>query len=172
MDNMIKRISFFALVVLAATRQTQACACAPATFDSALTNNDGLLFRATVIREVTVPSQPTRSDVAMATNKMRRYIVQIARVVKGCTVKNMERIMVTSIGDPMCGTTLAINSEYVLSSTASQPLDAASRAMLGNRSKVTRNVFISSCGFSRIWNAVSESDRITMRDFSNQCNTQ
>jgi Tissue inhibitor of metalloproteinase len=169
---MMRRISLFAIAIFAAIRQAQACACTSATVDSALNSSDGLIFRATVIREVTASSPPTRSDAAMASNKMKRYIVQIARVVKGCSVKNMERIMVTTLGDPMCGTALAINSEYVLSSTASQPLDAVSQAMLGNRSKVTRNVFISSCGFNRIWDAVSESDRITMRDFSNQCETQ
>jgi hypothetical protein len=146
------------------------------SIDSILQNDASCVVRGTVIRDLS--SAPRQSHHGMNEDESlpdtRKYIVQVSRVIKGCAVRAMDRIMVASFVSPeICGQgPLALNTEYIFSSTAhSQPMDIYSRAELGNRSKVKQTMWTTSCGFNLAWDAVSTSEREVIRGYRNQCPT-
>jgi hypothetical protein len=159
----MKLLSFstFLLLLAALLVQSQAGASASTSLEVAMSPEDGLLFRATIVREV-----PTDGDA----NESKQYVVQITRVIKGCTIKTNERILVTMRRSAVSsGEALSMNTEYLITSTMSQPLDQSNKAALGNRSVLAKNVWINSRGLNQTWESVSLADKAAIRTYKNQC---
>jgi hypothetical protein len=124
-----------------------ACECGPATLALALQTSGDLVFRGSVLREA-----PSAVGV-------RSYIVQVVQVFKGYSMKPLDRVLVYTLDQAKLGIEiLTLDSDYVISTFASQPIDAATRAQLGNRSKATRSVLMNSCGFNKRWVNLSAHD--------------
>jgi hypothetical protein len=153
---------------------TLACSCMPMSLNETMyASTESLFFRGTVVRDITPPPpvpDPNNPIFLMPTGR-NQYVVQVGRVFKGCTVKQSERILVTSaVQSSMCGLQLGVGANYVFySGLAPKPVDAATLARLGNRTKVTSTVNIHLCGYNRPWDSVSEDDKNTLRSFPRKC---
>jgi hypothetical protein len=158
MATKLIRLALF-LAACSSFEFTLACGCRQPELGSALRQPDGLVFRGTVLREV-VPSSTDDNGA----QRIRKYIVQVARVIKGCTIKPMERVLVTSFGGPeMCGEILDVNGDYLLSAPVSQPILDNARAELGNKSKATQTLWITACGVNKTWDSVSGNEKQLIR---------
>lgn len=159
---------FVALLVFV-VQDTLACSCMPTSANSTLYESwhaTGLVFRGTAIRDISPPPPP---DTPFG-SELKIYLVQLGRVFKGCSLKAMDRIVVTTRSSgSMCGNPLALNVGYVLSSGPSRPIDNTTRAELGSRTKVTQQVSIAMCGYNRHWDPVPEEEKAVLRSYEKIC---
>jgi hypothetical protein len=163
-----------ALLLAAFPQAALACSCIAVDFNTSLYQFDPLYFRAKVVRDLNAqPPQPVgqgNNTVVMMLDPFmdKRYVVQVGRVFKGCSIKAGDRLLVTS-GAHSCGITLAVGADYVLSSGLSQPIDATTRTNLSNRTKMTQKVDVGSCGFNRVWETVGEENKAMLRSYEKTC---
>jgi Tissue inhibitor of metalloproteinase len=153
---------------------TLACSCLRMGLNETMyASDESLFFRGTVVRDITPPPPvpDPNNPIFMMPNGRNQYVVQVGRVFKGCTIKQSERILVTSpMQSSMCGLSLAMGASYIFESgLAPKPVDAATLARLGNRTKVTSTVSVFLCGFNRPWDSVSEDDKNVLRAFPRKC---
>jgi hypothetical protein len=99
-----------------------------------------------------------------------KYVMEIARVFKGCSVKASDRIMVTTMkSSGLCGLNLSVNYSYILPSGMGAPIDAENKAILGNRTKVSQTVDVNSCGFYADMQYMSNATLAELRAYKNKC---
>lgn len=140
--------------------------------DSAATH----IFRGTVIRDISPLHESTSALSPPGTASLNepltvsptvRYVVQVNRMYKGCSLKAMDRILVTSGG--VCGTSFQLDTTYLFTTDRLQPMDAAHRAMLGNRSKVKQVLYTSSETVTQEWNQVNDDDKAVYNASRRKC---
>jgi hypothetical protein len=166
----------FAAALAAFPHVTLGCSCIAVDFNTSLHEFGDMYFRGRVIKDITAqPPKPVKRgnatdvDIIMPFDFAdKKYVVQVGRVFKGCAIKPTDRLLVTS-GAHSCGISLTVNGDYVFSSGIPQPLDADTRAVLGNRTKITQSVEVGSCGFNQIWTTVPEEQKAMLRSYKKKC---
>jgi Tissue inhibitor of metalloproteinase len=162
---------FLALIALQLPQQADACDCYVKNPDATLYERypGELFFRGTVIKQI--KTYPSGDEVNQRFDMTPlKYVMEIARVFKGCSIKASDRIMVTTMkSSGLCGLNLSVNSSYVLSSGMGAPIDAETKAMLGNRTKVSQTVGVNSCGFYADMQYMSNATLAELRAYKNKC---
>jgi Tissue inhibitor of metalloproteinase len=158
------------LLALIALQQADACSCYMRNPDAPLYERypGDLFFRGTVIKQLTFPTG--NGITKMFDMTPLKYVVEIVRVFKGCSIKASDRIMVTTMRDSaLCGVNLSVNSSYIHSSGLGMPIDAETKAMLGNRTKISQTVDVNLCGFYANMQYVSNATLAELRAYKNKC---
>jgi hypothetical protein len=89
---------------------------------------------------------------------------------KGCSIKPSDRIVVTAMKDSsQCSVNLSVNSSYILSSGLGTPIDAETKSMLGNQTKVSQTVGVDLCGFNANMQYMSNATLAELRAYKNKC---
>jgi Tissue inhibitor of metalloproteinase len=161
---------FLALIALQLPQQADACSCYMRNPDAPLYERypGDLFFRSTVIKQLTFPSG--NGITQMFDMTPLKYLVEIVRVFKGCSIKVSDRIVITTMKDSsLCGVNLSVNSSYILSSGLGTPIDAGTKAMLGNRTKVSQTVDVNLCGFYADMQYVTNATLAELRAYKNKC---
>jgi Tissue inhibitor of metalloproteinase len=141
-----------------------ACRCMQTTVESILTTTESVAFRGTVMRQVYT------NDTSTQTNK---FVFAVGRVFKGCDIQPSDRIVVqTGSNSAMCGLDLKVGTNYLLTSrSTTQPLDKAMLDVLGQSTKISRQLWVSTCDFVREFTAVTEDEKKALRNHNKQCNS-
>jgi hypothetical protein len=153
--------AFAFLALLSFPILSTACDClqGPSAQSSLSAEYVDVVFRGKVVKEL-------KSDDEF----MKKYVVRVWRIFKGCSFKEENIIVTTASDSAMCGVNLAVggNSTYVFSGY-SMPMDVAALAQLGKNSKVAYTVEIEGCDYTNKWEYVTESDKNLLRQHFNQC---
>jgi hypothetical protein len=115
-----------------------------------------------------VMRQVYANDTSTQTNN---FIFAVGRVFKGCDIKPSDRILVqTGSNSAMCGLDLKVGTNYLLTSRSTTvPLDKAMLDVLGQSTKISRQLWVSTCDFVREFTAVTEEEKKALRNHNNQC---
>jgi hypothetical protein len=142
-----------------------ACRCMQTTVESILVTPESVAFRGTVVRQVYT------NDTS--TTQTNYFIFAVGRVFKGCDFKPSDRILVqTGSNSAMCGLDLKVGTNYLFTSrSTTQPLDKAMLQVLGKSTKISRQLWLSTCDFVREFTAVTDEEKTTLRNHNNQCNS-
>ena len=150
------------LLVFPALRVTFACRCMQPTVARALDDATSSIFTGTV-RQQKVAIDPDRQQILS--------ILSVDRIIKGCSLKTSERIVVTTASSSAgCGVYFQVNETYVLTGEI-QKLDTDLLYQtygLKFKKPINSTVHASSCSFTMLRRDVSVNDRKVLSNYGKE----